>query len=348
MNPLAWIGLGLGAAIAAAGLFLALSLGLHRPACYLDHFEAEAYGGSETWSEPLATVEGLAVYARGEGEPLLLFPYPHAHTICPMIDTELAELFVAAGRRVISFDVPGAYRSTRPAVGDLAEMLSCAEEALTAVLGPAEARGQVDVAGHSMGSLCALALSIERPGLVKRLVLEGSMSGFPAAVRAGLPGSAFGPGDREYWEIMRLGLRASWGKGSLAEHKRLMQIFIDASVVDPALRYRVPTRPGEAGLGSPIRNLWSRNLFRNLDYAKRLGKVAAPTLILVGRHDPQTPTELAEELAAGIAGSRLRVFEASGHSPHLEEAAGYRAEVEAFWAETAESGGGPPAEAGGR
>ncbi|MDQ3855189.1 MAG: alpha/beta hydrolase, partial [Chloroflexota bacterium] len=63
---------------------------------------------------------------------------------------------------------------------------------------------------------------------------------------------------------------------------------------------------------------------RRLDYRRRLGELGAPTLLLVGRHDPQMPLACSEELTAGIPDARLVVFEQSGHYPFLEE-------PEAFW-----------------
>jgi hypothetical protein len=74
--------------------------------------------------------DGLAVYSLGSGEPLLLLPYPHGSTFRPIAEDCLAGLLAGLGRRVITFDPPGAYRSTRSMRGDMAEMIACATEAL--------------------------------------------------------------------------------------------------------------------------------------------------------------------------------------------------------------------------
>jgi proline iminopeptidase len=55
------------------------------------------------------------------------------------------------------------------------------------------------------------------------------------------------------------------------------------------------------------------------DLRARLHEIRVPTLIVVGRHDWITPVEASEEMAAGIPGAELVVFENSGHSPQLEE-----------------------------
>jgi proline iminopeptidase len=58
---------------------------------------------------------------------------------------------------------------------------------------------------------------------------------------------------------------------------------------------------------------------RHLDYRPRLGEVSAPTLLLVGQHDPQMPPACSEELARELPNARLVVFEKSGHYPFIEE-----------------------------
>jgi pimeloyl-ACP methyl ester carboxylesterase len=77
---------------------------------------------------------------------------------------------------------------------------------------------------------------------------------------------------------------------------------------------------------------------RRLDYRPRLGEIRVPTLLLVGRHDPQIPPACSEELASGIPDARLVVFEMSGHYPFIEEA-------RAFWPMVGDFLGGQSADA---
>ena len=69
---------------------------------------------------------------------------------------------------------------------------------------------------------------------------------------------------------------------------------------------------------------------RRMDYGPRLAQLAVPTLVACGRHDPQYPVSCSEELAAGIAGAQLVLFERSGHFPFLEEPEAFWAQVGAF------------------
>src|SRR3712207_4639141 len=95
---------------------------------------------------PSVVHEGLAVYAVDSGEPVLLMPYPHAASVVgsPTL-TALIEGLRNLGRKVITFDPPGAGHSTRAMQLDMPEMLRCAEEALILC----SVSEPTDVMGHS-------------------------------------------------------------------------------------------------------------------------------------------------------------------------------------------------------
>ncbi len=58
---------------------------------------------------------------------------------------------------------------------------------------------------------------------------------------------------------------------------------------------------------------------RSFDLRPELSRIAAPTLILAGRHDWICPVEFSEEIHRLIPGSDLRVFEESSHSIRADE-----------------------------
>jgi proline iminopeptidase len=302
------------------------SLKLYRKPHWISNFEEEEYARDVAFPEPAGVVDGLAVYRRATGEPLLLFPYPHGHNTEPMVQSELADILVQTGRSVLSFDVPGAYRSTRKPVGDMAEMIRSADETLEQL----GISGSLDVVGHSMGGLAALAYAIERPQRVRRLVLVTSLSGFPAAARWGFPGSAYRVWDRDFWRILIWGMRLNAGRANLALHKRLQNLMERATYHDQDIFTPVAIETDDFNKGVPIRTIWSRNVYARLSYADRLGEVGAPTLIIAGRHDPEAPLPCSQELERGIAAARLVVFEHSGHAPFVEEAPLFAETVEAF------------------
>ena len=301
-------------------------LGLHRKPNYIQNFEEEEYGRERPFLQPVIVEDGLAVYAIGSGEPVLLFPYPHGHTIEPMAQGPLAEILARQGRTVVTFDVPGAYRSTRAPVGDMDEMIRAADE----TLGRLDIQGPVDVVGHSMGGLAALAYVIERPERTRHLVLANSISGFPAAARCGFPGSAFRPTETDYWRIIIWGIRINIGRADLALHKKLYNLMGRASYHDQTLFTPVEISSKDFEKGVPVRMIWSKNMYTGLSYAHRLGEVQAPTLILAGQHDPEAGIACSEELLQGITDSRLVIFAKSGHAPFIEEPLRFSAEVDDF------------------
>ena len=61
-----------------------------------------------------------------------------------------------------------------------------------------------------------------------------------------------------------------------------------------------------------------------------LGKLRVPTLVLAGRHDPVCGPRWAAELNEGVPGSRLVMFERSGHLPHVEQPAEFAEAVAGF------------------
>lgn len=314
--------------LAVLGIFSVLffGLGLHRNPRYIHNFEEEEYGGEHPFVEPVSVVDGLAVYSVGSGEPVLLFPYPHGHTTEPMVQGPIAEILAGMGRTVVTFDVPGAYRSTREPVGDADEMIRSADEALDRL----GIQGPVEVVGHSMGGLAALAYAIERPERTGRLVLVTSLSGFPAAARCGFPGSAFRIYELDWWRIVLWGIRLNAGKGDLALHKKLQNLMERASYHDKAFFTPVEIDADDYEKGVPIRTIWSKNMYSRLSYADRLGEVRAPTLILAGRYDPEASIPCSEELLQGIPDATLVIFEQSGHFPFIEEASLFVDTVDAF------------------
>jgi len=275
---------------------------------------------------PFRLHHGLAVYVRGEGEPLLLLPAPHACSAGPEIGKPLADRLVALGRRVVSFDPPGAFHSLRrPAVG-MPEMLACAVQALEV----AQVEGPVVVAGHSMASLCALGFALEHPERVSRLLLVGTMTGPAAALRAGGMPRCWPWWSARFWAFAVRGLRLSLGLGNLAVQERLCRQTVAASYFGPAPPAPLPPFADRFHPASP-RARWAFRI-RSLDYAARLGEIRVPTLVCAGLKDPQTTLAANRAVSEGITGAELRTFARSGHYPFAEEPEAFAAVARRFLA----------------
>lgn len=306
-------------------MLLSYAAGLLGTGNYAINYEYDEFDTGNTFLEPTLITDDLAIYIVGEGEPILVFPYPHAGTHEPMAQSDFSDTFIALDRKVITFDVPGAYASTREPSVDMNEMLDCALDALDA----AGVEGRIDVAGHSMGGLVALAFALEHPERVDKLLLVNTLSGFDASLKWGMPGSAWTWDQKEYWQLMYWGIRLQNGRGDLAMHKRLMHLMREASYVDKSFVPPLEIDVDDKGKLTPVRFKWSKALW-NINYAERLDQVKASTLITAGRYDPQTPIECAQELAKGIPDNSLVIFEKSGHYPFIEENEKFLETVESF------------------
>ncbi|MCV2392958.1 alpha/beta hydrolase [Actinotalea sp. M2MS4P-6] len=274
-------------------------------------------GGRGGGPEPFAVREGLARYVFGQGPPVLFMPGPHRFQRPGLRSADaLIDGLVALGRSVVTFDPPGSGRSTRPAHLGMAEMHACALEALDA----AGVTGPVDALGHSMGGLTLLAFALDHPDRIRRLVLVGTGRGGGSYLTA--PGSLWSRKHRAFPAVAALG-SVHLVVGRLGSERVLNNLIERHSFVDRGLCRPAPVEWRDWFRPRRGRADWHR-IARKLDYGPRLGELDLPALVLCGAQDPQFPPACSAELAGGIRGARLELFDASGHYPFIEE-------PERFW-----------------
>lgn len=155
------------------------------------------------------------------------------------------------------------------------------------------------VVGHSMGSLVAQAVAFGRPDRVSHLVLEGSATTVDnPAVRemAAAISELRDPVPRQFAADFQAG----------AIHRPVPAAFLDEAVNESM---RMPVR------------IWRAGIAGILDYraGDRLAALTMPTLIVWGDRDEICPRVEQDRLQRSIRGSRLLVYEGTGHSPHWEE-----------------------------
>lgn len=172
--------------------------------------------------------------------------------------------------------------------------------------------GPVVLLGGSYGGHLALEYALAHPNAVRAIILRdtAASSRFHEAAKA----TAL----RRIPDIPRDGLDRLFD----AAIQPLYRAVRDPAAEQAALA-RIPFRY-ETHNWAFSRNQPAFNLL------PRLGEIRVPTLVTVGRHDWICPVEASEEIAAGIPGARLVVFEHSGHSPQVEEPEAYLALVRDF------------------
>ena len=208
------------------------------------------------------------------------------HTVWTLPARSLAH----RGRAVLAPDLPGHGRSAGPALRDISAMSSWILRFMSAV-GLEEAA----LVGHSMGALVALDTAARAPDRVKRLALLGAAGRMP--VHPDLLKAA--AGDRpEAAELI-----VSWAHGPV----------------------------GHLG-GGPAPGLWLLGGARRLleqapegvlaadlaacdafDAVAAAGRVACPTLLLLGAEDKMTPPGRAKPLAGALRQVETVLLPGAGH-----------------------------------
>lgn len=280
-------------------------------------------------SEQYVEVPGGRVWSRtvgsGPGRPLLVLHGGPGFT-CEYLDT-LAEL--GDERPVVFFDQLGCGRSDRPddralwTVDRFEREVGCVRAALGLT--------EVHLLGQSWGAMLAVEHALTgAPGVLSMILASPPLS-IPMWQRDAERLRKMLPDDVQHT------LRSHEERGftSCPEYR--------AAVMEYGRRYICRMQPwpdayerSYAGEGEQVyHTMWGPNEFTvtgslsGYDRCDRLPELAVPTLLTCGRFDEATP-EATAAYQRLIPGSRMVVFEASAHFPHLAEAAGYLAEVRAF------------------
>jgi 3-oxoadipate enol-lactonase len=169
------------------------------------------------------------------------------------------------------------------------------------------------VCGLSVGGLVAQGLYATHPGLVRALILCDT---------------AHKIGTAESWNTRIDAVRRS-GIDSIADGVMKLWFTPAFHAEKPALlagcRAMLARQPveGYAGICAAV---------RDADHTELVGRIAAPTLCLVGDQDGSTPPALVRSMADLIAGAEFAVIEGAGHIPCVEQPAQLVARIREFLA----------------
>jgi len=239
---------------------------------------------------------------------------------------------LATNRPVVFYDQLGCGRSDQPDDRSLWRM-----ERFVAEVGTVRrALGlvQIHLLGQSWGGWLAIEYMLTHPPGVVSLVLASTSASIPqfvaeaARLKAALP--------PEVYQTMQ----RHEASGDLHHPE------YETAVLEFYKRHVCRLDPWPEPLLRTIRNLEGNAVYETMngpnefivignlkdwDRTDRLGEIAVPTLITVGRYDEITPA-CAETMHRGIPHSQMRVFEQSAHTAHLEETEAYLQIVAEFLA----------------
>jgi pimeloyl-[acyl-carrier protein] methyl ester esterase len=171
---------------------------------------------------------------------------------------------------------------------------------------PARAPEDAVVCGWSLGALRALRLALDRPERVARLVLIGATPRFvqapdwpqaqPASLLEGFAAAVTADPDAA---LRRFAALLNQGDSQARALTRRLHGLLSKA--------RPPADDLAAGLAE----------LRDTDLRRDLGRVAQPTLLLHGEHDPLMPLSAARRLAEMLPRGRLEVVADAAHAPFL-------------------------------
>jgi 3-oxoadipate enol-lactonase len=259
---------------------------------------------------PMIRANGTALYYEdtgGSGAPVVF-----SHGMLWNTALFAPQIAVLKNRyRCVAYDHRGQGRSADD-IGRAISMETVTEDAAELIeklgLGP------VHFCGLSMGGIVGMRLAIARPDLIRSLVLLDTTA------------------DPEPYKLKYK---------VMIVVARLFGIGLVSDAVMPALYGRTslndPARADERKewkqqLIMNRKSIWRAAngvLARNSIYGE-LGKIAAPTLVMVGDEDLGTPKPMAERIAGAIPGAKLMVIPGAGHGSTLEQPAIVTAAIGAF------------------
>lgn len=231
----------------------------------------------------------IHVTEQGEGDPLLLINGLGGHS--DMWEPLLPHF---EGHRIITFDSPGAGKSSVPMMPVPITRLA---ELCAAVLRDREV-DWADVLGYSYGGAIAQQFAYSFPSCVRRLVL--------AATTCGLGGT---PGEPRALTVLSTPVRYY----SRTYFERTAQLTFggrtgrNPQVRDEIMASRQKNPPSMLGYSMQIAGAsgWSSLPF--------LHKIPHETLVVVGDDDPLVPVENAYQLVEMIPRAQLEIAENAGH-----------------------------------
>lgn len=227
------------------------------------------------------------------GRPALVFV--HGAGMDHSVWQQQSRYFAHHGYGVLAVDLPGHGRSggaPLPDVGAMADWL--------AMLLPAAGLDCAVLIGHSLGAAAALEAAARHPARVRALALLGIAEGMPvhpdllAAAGADLSRAA--------------GMIAGWGHG--AEAHRGGNRVPGNWLVGGAVRLIEASAPGVLAADLAAAGAWTGGA--------AAGRIACPTLLLLGSEDRMTPVRKAAPLADAISDCRRVVLPRTGHMMMVE------------------------------
>lgn len=216
------------------------------------------------------------------------------------------EPVVAAGYRVLLIDCPGWSKSdTVLCTGSRSDLNARITKGVLDALGIPRAH----LIGNSMGGHSSVAMALEFPDRVGKLILMGGGTGGP---------SQFVPMPTEGIKL----IGALYRDPSIENLRRMMSVFVfdSSSLTEELFKARLDNLLARKDhLENFVKSL-AANPKQFPDYGHRLGEIKSPTMIVWGRDDRFVPFDVGLRLLWGIPDADMTLFSKCGHWAQWEHA----------------------------
>jgi 3-oxoadipate enol-lactonase len=255
---------------------------------------------------PIINADGCPIHVEVEGSeqaPVLMLSNSLGTTL-HMWDSQVAPF--TRHFRLVRYDRRGHGQSGVPKGPYTMERLGRDVLAVLNALGIEK----INWCGLSMGGMVGQWLGANAPSRVEGLVLTNTSSYFP---------------DKNMWND-RIALVREKGLPAFAA-ANMERWFTKA------FRERAPevvARTQDMFAATPLEGyLGCATAVRDMDHRELLPKIAAPTLVIAGKHDPATPPEANEHISKHIPGAKFTLLDAA-HLSNVEQPEAYANAVLGF------------------
>ncbi|MDQ6733122.1 MAG: alpha/beta hydrolase [Nitrospirota bacterium] len=247
-------------------------------------------------------VEGnrIAYTESGDGSPVIL-----VHGFGGSMWQWEYQQSLSTSYRVITLDVLGAGLSDKPDIDYTpTQLVGFMRNFVDALQIP-----QASFVGNSMGAGIVIGMALTYPDRVDKIVL---IDGLPDHVREKVSSPslrrALGP-----WPPLWVVKLGNWLAGRGTTKHVLSEMVYNDQLLTPAVIDRSNRNRQRPGLFPPLRATVNNLPLWENGFAKRIGEIRQPTLILWGEKDAVFPPLVGEELHRTIAGSRFSLIPNAGH-----------------------------------
>jgi len=260
----------------------------------------------------VATKDGVSLFYTVQGSedaPWLIVSNSLATTHA-MWDLQVAEL--SKIRRVLRYDTRSHGRSSVPDADYGFDTLADDVIAMMDSLGIPKA----DIMGLSMGGMTALAVAINHPSRIEKMICCDARADAPDPYKA-------------MWDGNIAKVRETGSTAALVE-PTLERWFTEAFRSNPANAAALD-KVRDMILGTSAAGyLRAATCLRSLDLLKDLPSITSPSLFVAGDSDPAAPLPVMQEMADKTPGGTLAVVPHAAHLSNIEQPEAFTATVAGF------------------